>query len=219
MRRLDVIAFVGGAAAAWPRAVGAQQSSDITASFFFSERSFSLIYFAGMPQDALPELLVRCGYSIIGDTQYNAPFLQVLNSIERVEGPHRNIVRKAAYRMSGGMVLLDPEMVVAFNHAEAIARLCAEYRADAFVAVWERVSETVLARHIGANGVLANVVVVKGTLEGTPINPPAGIVSAPGPASLRDFLATAGARPDEMFGSVSARLFKLDESSPVPHPR
>jgi hypothetical protein len=74
MRRRDVIAFVGGAAAAWPRAVGAQQSSDITASFFFSERSFSLIYFAGMPQDAMPELLVRCGYSIIGDTQYNAPF-------------------------------------------------------------------------------------------------------------------------------------------------
>src|SRR5262249_31188855 len=129
MRRRDVIAFVGGAAAAWPRAVRAQQSSDISASFFFRERSFSLIYFAGISHDAVTELLVRCGYSIIGDTQYNAPFLNVLDSIEGVEGPRNNIIRKAVYRISGGTVLLDPEMVVAFNHAEAIARLCAEYRA------------------------------------------------------------------------------------------
>jgi hypothetical protein len=106
-------------------------------------------------------------------------------------------------------------MVVAFVHAEVIARLCAEYRADAFVAGWERVSETVFARHIDANGVLADVVLIQGTLQGTPINPPAGIISAPSPASLRDFLAAAGAAPDEMFGSVSARWFKLDE----PHPR
>jgi hypothetical protein len=117
------------------------------------------------------------------------------------------------------MVLLDPEMVVAFNHAEVIARLCAEYRADAFVAIWERVSETVVAQHIGANGVLANVALLRGTPQGTPINPPAGIISAPGPASLRVFLATAGASPNEIFGSVSARVFNLDESRPAPHPR
>jgi hypothetical protein len=219
MRRRDVIAFIGGAAAAWPRAVGAQHSSDVSASFFFSERSFSLIYFANMTHNAIPELLVRCGYSIIGDTQYDAPFLNVLDSIEAVEGPHNNIVRKAAYGISGGTVLLDPEMVVALNHAEVIARLCAEYRADAFVAVWERVSATVLAKHIGANGVVANVVLVKGTPQDTSINPPAGIISAPGPASLRDFLATAGARPEEIFGSVSARLLKLDESGAIGYPR
>jgi hypothetical protein len=63
MRRRDFIALGGGAALAWPRAVEAQQSGDISASFFFREQSFSLIYFAGMTRDAMPELLVRCGYS------------------------------------------------------------------------------------------------------------------------------------------------------------
>jgi len=33
--------------------LGAQQSSDISASFFFRERSFSLIYFAGMTHEAM----------------------------------------------------------------------------------------------------------------------------------------------------------------------
>jgi hypothetical protein len=196
------------------------QSGDTSASFLFRDRSFSLIYFAGMAHDAMPDLLVRCGYSIIGEAQYNASFQEVLNTIEVVEGPRKNIVRKAAYRISGGSLLLDPEMVVAFVHAGVIARLCAEYRAaDAFVACWERVSETVIARHIAANGVLANVVLIRGTLQGRQINPPAGIISAPSPASLRDYLAAAGAPTDEMFGSVSARLFKLDASDPVPHGR
>ena len=71
----------------------------------------------------------------------NAPFLKVINAIEVFEGPHNTIVHKATYQISGGTVLLDPEMVVAFFHAEVVARLCAEYHADAFVAGWERVSE------------------------------------------------------------------------------
>jgi hypothetical protein len=181
MRRRDFIALVGGAAAAWPRAAGAQPSSEISASFFFREQSFSLIYFAGMTLDAMPKLLVRCGYSIIDNALYNAPFLKVLDAIEVLDGQRNNIVRKAAYRISGGTVLLDPEMVVAFDHAEVIAQLCAEYRAEAFVAGWERVSETVFAQHIGANGVLADVVLIRGIPQGTPINPPAGIIRAPDP--------------------------------------
>jgi hypothetical protein len=33
------------------------QSSDVSASFFFRERSISLIYFADLTHDAMPELL------------------------------------------------------------------------------------------------------------------------------------------------------------------
>ena len=52
--------------------------------------------------------------------------------------------------------------------------MCAAHGADAFVAIWERVSESVIAQHIDANGVRANVVLTGGILQGTPINPPAG---------------------------------------------
>jgi len=194
------------------------QSGDVSASFFFRERSFSLIYFAGLTHDAMPDLLVRCGYSIISEAQYNAPFLEVIDVLDEVidvldEGPHdNNIVRKAAYQIPGGRVLLDPEMVVAIGHPEVIAQLCAAHRANAFVAIWERVSESVIAQHIDANGVRAHVVLTGGILQDTPINPPAAIIKEPSPTGLGDFLAAAGAPLDEMFGSVSARLFKLEES-------
>ena len=95
------------------------QSGDISASFFSRERSFSLIYCAGLIHDAMPDLLVRCGYSIIAETQYDAPFLEVINAIEGFEEPRNKIVCKAAYDISGGGVLLDPEMVVATLHQEA----------------------------------------------------------------------------------------------------
>src|SRR5262249_18282105 len=98
-------------------------------------------------------------------------------------------------------------------------KFCAEHHAAAFAAGWERVSEAVFARHIDASGVRAHVILVRGTPKGTPINPPTGILRAPGPASLRDYLAAAGASPDEIFGSVSARVFKLDESGAIPPPR
>lgn len=109
-------------------------------------------------------------------------------------------------------MLLDPEMVVAIGHPEVIAQACAAHGADAFVAIWERVSEAILAQHINANGVLVDVALVGGIFQKPPINPPATFLNAPTPASLKSFLAAAGASPDEMFGSVSARLFKLDES-------
>jgi hypothetical protein len=192
---------------------------DVSATFFFRERSFSLIYFPGAARDAVPALLIRCGYAIIGEAQFHASFLDVLDAIDVVEGPRNNIVRKAAYPISGGSVLLDPEMVVGLGHAEVIVQFCAEHRVDAFVAGWERVSEAVFARHIAAAGVLADVFLIGGAVQGTPVNPPARIIREPGPASLRDFLAAAGAPLDEMFGWVSAQLFKLDESvmSPRPH--
>jgi hypothetical protein len=115
-------------------------------------------------------------------------------------------------------VLLDPEMLVGSDHAEAVARFCGEHRVDAFVAGWERVSESVFARHITAGGLLADAFLIDGALKKTPVNPPAAIIREPGPASLRSFLADAGAPLDEKFGSVSARLFKFDESIMFPGP-
>jgi hypothetical protein len=109
-------------------------------------------------------------------------------------------------------------MIVGLSHAEIVARFCAEHRVEAFVGAWERVSETVFARQVAASGVLADVLLIRGALQGTPVNPPARIIREPGPASLKNFLAAAGAAADEVFGSVSARLFKLDESAMFPRP-
>jgi hypothetical protein len=219
MRRRDFIALVSSAAATWTPVVAAQQSSDINSPVFARERSFSLIYFAGLPHDALPELLVSCGYSIVGEERHHTSFMNLLNMVDLVEGMHKGIVRKASYPTSGGCVLLDPEMVVAFLHADVIIRFCAQYRADAFVAGWERVSETVFAKHIDAGGVIMDVVSIGGNLQGTPVNPPPAIMHAPYPTGLRDFLASAGASPDELFGLTSARIFKLEETGSLKHLR
>ena len=198
----------------------AQQSGDIDSSVFARKRSFSLIYFAGMPDEAMPELLVSCGYSIIGEEQRNTSFINALDMIGSVEGMHNNVVRKATYPTSGGCVLLDPEMVVGFLHAGVVARFCAQYRADAFVAGWERVSEAVFVKHINADGVIVDVVSIRGVLQGAPINPPPGIIiHALNPAGLGSFLASAGARPDELFGQISVRIFKLEQTGSLKHLR
>jgi hypothetical protein len=79
--------------------------------------------------------------------------------------PHRH---KAAYRISGSRVLRDPRWS---SRSFTQGYRGAEYRADAFVAGWGRVSETIFAQHIDTGGALAKV--VRPQVSSRPLVPPA----------------------------------------------
>jgi hypothetical protein len=191
-------------------------SDEQVQNFFFRPHSFSLIYFTGDAYDSIPTFLTNCGYAIIREASYHASFFEILDAIAGMEGPRNTIVRKAAYRVSGGTVLLDPEMTVGVSHQTTIVQFCRDHEVDALVAIWERVSEAVIATHLSSNGLRADVCLMRGIFQKPPINPPVGIMQQAGPVGLATFLATAGAPIDAVFGSVSARVFTLDESTMYP---
>jgi hypothetical protein len=192
-------------------------SDEQVRNFFFRPGSFSLIYFTGDVYDSIPTFLTNCGYAIIREASYHASFFEILDAIAGMEGPRNTIVRKAAYRVSGGTVLLDPEMTVGVSHQTTIVEFCRDHGVDALVAIWERVSETVIATHLSSNGLRADVTLQRGIFQEPPVNPPTSIMRQAGPGGLAAFLAAAAAPLDAVFGSASARVFTLDESAMYPN--
>lgn len=187
--------------------------SDEHIEFWTREPSFSLIYFSGDVLDAMPVLLASCGWAIIAHGQHQGTHAEIVDAIGPVEGPQNSIVYKAVYPVPGGTVLLDPEMVVGVSYAGALARLCAERSVEAIVAIWERYSESISCKHIGAQGVLVDVYLMQGIMGEQPVNPPPSFLDQTGPGCLKAFLASAGAPLEAIFGNVTAAIYKLDESA------
>jgi hypothetical protein len=187
--------------------------SDDERTFRFLARvpSFSLIYFTGDVHEQIQTLLTSLGYSIVGQASDHGPFFQVLDGLGTDE--NRTIVHKAAYRVTGGTVLLDPEMVVGISRTEVVDRFCEEHEVEAIVAIWERYSETVIAARRSGQGPLVDAFFVRKRPQKLPMNAPPSLIEQPGPGSLRAFLAAAGAPVGELFGTISPVVYRLDESS------
>ncbi|HEV8015660.1 MAG TPA: hypothetical protein VGP48_09005 [Stellaceae bacterium] len=158
----------------------------------------------------VPALLANCGYSIVEQTRYRSDFDDVTHIAS--QSPSRTLVYKAVYSVSHGTVLLDPEMVVGIANDQRIMQFCTEHRTRAVVAIWERVSQSVIAREITPQGVQVDLIVVEGKAQKA-LNPPPSLLREPSPARLKEFLASGGAPLDEVFGTISAPILKLDEQA------
>jgi hypothetical protein len=113
-------------------------------------------------------------------------------------------------------VLLDPEQVVGLINDNAITEFCAKHEVEAFVAIWERVSETIVARQFTSQGIRVDVMLMRGQSMNPPVNPPTDLLREPGPAGLKAFLASGHAPIGEVFGNISGALLKLDETLLAP---
>jgi hypothetical protein len=182
---------------------------DVTTDFLTRVPSFSLIYFTGDVYEHVPALLIRCGYSIVAESSQSGSFFEIIDALGTVH--RQTIVHKAAYRVTGGTVLLDPEMVVGVS--PTLMPFCAERGVEAVVAIWERVSESVIATHLTGRGVLMDICTVAGQPQKPPINPPRQLAEQPGPYGLRAYLGAVGAPVDEVFGVIAVRAFELNETS------
>ena len=179
----------------------------VSSEFLFRVPSFSLIYFSGDVYDHIPTFLTRLGYSIVGRGNLEGEFPSVIDALGI--GGKRTVVHKAAYRVTGGTVLLDPEMVVGLS--KLVGEFCAGHSVEAVVSIWERVSETVIARRRSGDAVLSEFHSIGGRVIKPPTNVPKDLVDQPGPLALKAFLATAGVPVDEVFGWISVRAFKLGQ--------
>ena len=182
-------------------------------AFLFRPSSFSLIYFTGEVGRRIEALLGSLGYAITGAANEDMPFAQAFDAIGGVEGPGNTIVYKAVYPVTGGTVLLDPEMTVGVARDDVLRKFCAGHGVEMFVVIWERFSQSTLARRITAEGVRTDVCIVDGKREGPLVNPPAELLASPGPDALIAFLSDAAAPVDEVFGMVRGWFLRLDEAS------
>jgi hypothetical protein len=173
-------------------------------SFLTRERSFALVYWTGDVYEHLPSFLQSCGYKILGDRLLTAPFLKVVDEVEDRKLPHGGVVLKAAYQVPGGTVVLDPEM--AFD-AHEITGFCSVHHVEAFVAVWERFSQTTIAQHVTADGIRVDYVEQeRAVIRNVGRREVLERVSSGGAKAI---LIEGGAQLEAVFGTVSARILTL----------
>ena len=190
-----------------PTTPSADRNLDFDLDFLGRVPSFSIIYFTGDVYEQVPTFLTRWGYSILSQASHRDSFFAVFDALGR--SGSRSILHKATYRAAGGTVLLDPEMVMGVSRGELLDQFCAEQKVEALVAIWERVSETVIAQRRSGQGVLVDVCYVRGEPQIPPINAPQELVERPGPFALKAFLAAAAAPVGEVFGTISVWTFRL----------
>lgn len=184
---------------------------DRTTRAFERPPSFSFIYFDAQVLGAIPDLLLKCGYRPLGSAQFRAPFQEAYWALEPIEEPDNTIVHKGAFLVTGGTVLLDPEMVIGHSNEEQVRAFCDVHSATATVIIWERVSETVAYLEITPDGRASSTLLIRGEPEGPQVAPRQSLRRKPDPEGLRDALQAAGVPCEEVFGEVDLWALKLDE--------
>lgn len=171
--------------------------------------SFSLIYFRGNVLRALPSLFDACGYRPLG----NATLEEVYWSLEDVEEPSAGVVRKAAYYVPGGTVLLDPEMALGFTNETALQAFLRDAASTAVVALWERVSETAAILVFGPDGLESRTLLIRGEPEGEQVSPRPQLQADATASGLRAAMGGVGLPVEAIFGEVEAWGVELDDGS------
>ena len=192
----------------------ARSDSQSSGSFVSESPSFSVLYFIGDVRDDLRSLLTDCNYRIVGRASCSGSFFDLLDRISR--SPARTIVYKAAYSISSGAVLVDPEMLIGTVDDGPLQAFCKKHRTIARVAIWERFTRSIIARQISANGIEIDFQSIAGATPRKPLNAPPDLVRWPEPGRLLEFLAADGVQTDQIFGNVLAQIFTLDEAKLAP---
>ena len=187
---------------------------DRTRNAFTREASFSLIHFRGNVLEALPQLLDGCGYRPVENATLAGPFEEVYWSLQDAEDPETPTMRKAAYLVPGGTVLMDPEMVIGFSHADVLQQFCVDTGSVAVVALWERVSESALVLTVTSAGVRSRTFLIRGQPEGEQVAPNANLAASPDATGVRQVMASLAIPVDSVFGNVEAWGIELHHGNP-----
>src|SRR5262249_8057356 len=119
-----------------------------------------------------------------------------------------DIVYKALYQVPGFTVLMDPEQVLIVD--ESLPALCSSQSTRAVAVLWERYSETVMARDVRPSGEDREIHFEKGKTVTARGEWPELKESA-SPDDLKSFLDTCGVPVGAVFGDVAATVYRLQE--------
>lgn len=175
--------------------------------FFTRPESFSLIVFTGDVTGAVPAWFAELNYRELERRAVDGDFRTVYDSIRRIEGAN-DVVLKATYLVPGFTVVLDPEMVLAVE--SSLPTFCTANSTRAVAVVWERYSETTLARATLPTGDDNFVHWLKGKCVERRGDWPQ-LAEPPGPEWLTALLRTVGVSTELIFGRVSTNVFRLQE--------
>jgi len=174
-------------------------------AFMLRPDNFSILVFSGAPE--IMPWLQQLNYRPLQFGKMSRAFEEVFDYVSSDEEA-RDVVRKAVYQVPGFRILMDPEQVLIVNNS--LAALCSSQGTRAMCVLWERWSETVMARDVLPSGEDRQIHLEKGKKVSARGAWPELKESAT-PDDLRSFLGTCGVPVAAVFGDVSATVYRLQE--------
>lgn len=173
--------------------------------------SFSFIVFEGDHQEAIPDLLGRCGYELLrtGTAAGSPSHLHV--HLGRISGADPAVVLKA-YRSTPEMtVLLDPEMLIFTLYERELASFCNERSTRAKAALWEPLSETAVLLDFSSEGISRQTWCQGGHPSDDHRDPHPELLSLPNDDGIRAALESAGIAVSTLFSPAPVQVVELRE--------
>lgn len=175
--------------------------------------SFSFVAIPGDATAEIPRLLSACRYQVRQTWNYRGNFFDLYPRLERPWDDDDAISKKAWYRAGDYTVLVDPEMVLNVD-LEQLSALSRNAGGVIVCAIWERASETVILKEIGASGIVRQSWYCQGRATDVQENVHAEIAKTPNSDGLLKALADYGLRDRVLFGEVEATVAELQWSRP-----
>lgn len=169
--------------------------------------SFGALFFSGDVLPAVPALLQRCGFQVLGQSSAAGAWDTIYASLTADE----TVLAKAAFQSGRWTVLLDPDLEL-FTEEHALAAFCSECNCRALGALWESDLQELVLSEFNAAGLRRQTMWENGQPEADGQREPRPEIEAdPTFTGLLAALVSAGAPDLTTLGPVEAVVWQLDE--------
>lgn len=198
-----------GASAAHGAAKAASEASQIAGRMIEDDASYSLVFVPGDASVHMGPLMDGLGYAPKRGTRMEAGFVEVWDLLLDTPTDQPDVVRKAWYRTDTHTVLIDPEMVTHLQ-IDVWKQLATMQGGTVVIAMWERVSRTVLLTEVNESGLVRRTSRIDGeVVEGEEVNPHAQVVASANADGLRKALASMGIVVDAKWSLMQAEVIEM----------
>lgn len=185
------------------------ESRQMTHRIMYDRESFSLVCITGDASEHMEALMDGLGYVGLRGTRVQCSFEDASAFLLDTPLDQPELVRKGWFRTPTHTVLMDPEMVVGVN-VEVWTQLAQMVEGTVVVALWERVSHSVLVAEIGPEGLRRRTsrVEAKPTVS-EEVRPHELLIENPNDVGVCALLASMGIQLDNFGERLDVTVYEL----------